>query len=242
MFFAAFAINNLVPLRAGDIYRSVAAARFSHGTIAKSVATLWTERVLDLAALIIVLSVLVLCTRYESIESAALPIASFLMIGVLLLVTLIAFPVMARQLVETVLHHGADRFPTVKVAHWIRNLTGAIEGTLSKNTMLLVVTLTMSAWFLELGVFVLVGSALRGRLLLSGGLGAGVLGTLATLIPGAPGHLGTFDFFAAEGFRRGGLDAESAVAAAVLCHSAVVAPVTIYGSIQLVTNRQANAS
>jgi uncharacterized membrane protein YbhN (UPF0104 family) len=150
---------------------------------------------------------------------------------------------MARQLVEAVLSHGVIRFPaTVKIANWIRNLTAAIEGTLSKNTLFVVVTLTASAWFLELGVFVLVGSALNGELLLSGGFGAGALGTLATLIPGAPGHVGTFDFFAAEGFRQGGLDAKNAVAAAVLCHIAIIVPVTLYGSIQLLTNRQANAS
>ena len=39
-----------------------------------------------------------------------------------------------------------------------------------------------------------------------GGLYAGALGTLATLIPSAPGHFGTFDFFAAKGFEVSGLD------------------------------------
>ena len=51
-------------------------------------------------------------------------------------------------------------------------------------------------------------------------------GTLATLIPSAPGHFGTFDFFAAEGFHSAGLSAENAVAAAVVCHIAILVPVT----------------
>ena len=51
IFFAAFALNNVLPLRAGDIYRCVAASRFQDGTIAKSLATLLAERLLDLAAL-----------------------------------------------------------------------------------------------------------------------------------------------------------------------------------------------
>jgi uncharacterized membrane protein YbhN (UPF0104 family) len=100
--------------------------------------------------------------------------------------------------------------------------------------------LTALAWTLELGVFVLVGSALRGGLLLSGGFGAGVLGTLATLVPGVPGHLGTFDFFAAEGFRYGGLSPEGAVAAAVLCHIVIVVPVTLYGGVRLIADQGAN--
>jgi hypothetical protein len=76
---------------------------------------------------------------------------------------------------------------------------------------------------------------------MTGALAAGILGTLATLIPGAPGHVGTFDFFATEGFRYGGLSAEEALAAAVVCHIAIVVPVTVYGSIRLVLDRQANA-
>ena len=48
IFFVGFALNNVLPLRAGDIYRCVAASRFPDGTIAKSLATLLTERLLDL--------------------------------------------------------------------------------------------------------------------------------------------------------------------------------------------------
>jgi hypothetical protein len=94
------------------------------------------------------------------------------------------------------------------------------------------------AWLLELGAFILVGSSLSGNSILVGGLYAGALGTLATLIPGAPGHFGTFDFFAAEGFRISGLGPENALAAAVVCHMAILVPVTFLGSIQLIAQRQ----
>ena len=87
---------------------------------------------------------------------------------------------------------------------------------------------------IELGVFAVIASALSGEILLSGGLYAGVLGTLATLIPSAPGHWGTFDFFAAEGFRYSGFEAEKAVAAAIVCHLVIIVPVTLIGGFQLV--------
>ena len=128
----------------------------------------------------------------------------------------------------------------VKAAAWFDKFGVAIEGTLSRSAVPMILALTALAWTLELGVFVLVGSTLSGGLLLSGGLGAGVLGTLATLVPGVPGHVGTFDFFAAEGFRYGGLSPESAVAAAVLCHIVVVVPVTLYGGVRLIVDRGAN--
>jgi uncharacterized protein (TIRG00374 family) len=236
-FFAAFALNNLLPLRAGDIYRCVKASRFHDGTIAKSLATLLTERLLDLAALAVALAILLRFFGRASLDLISLPIAAVLILGVIVLVGLIAFPAAARLLVQAVAH-GLDGFPiVVKVAAWLERLTMAIEGTLSRRAVPTILFLTALAWLLELGSFVLIGSAISGGLLLVGGFGAGVLGTLATLVPGAPSHVGTFDFFAAEGFRAAGLSPESAVAAAVLCHIVVVVPVTLYGGLRLIMNR-----
>ena len=102
-FFAAFALNNVLPLRAGDIYRCVAASRFPDGTIAKSLATLLTERLLDLAALT-VCPERSRCSSFptRASNSISLPIAAILMLGVFVLGLLIAFPVAARRLVNAV--------------------------------------------------------------------------------------------------------------------------------------------
>ena len=53
IFFASFALNNVVPLRAGDLYRCVSTFQLPAGTMAKSLGTLLTERLLDLGALIV---------------------------------------------------------------------------------------------------------------------------------------------------------------------------------------------
>ena len=91
--------------------------------------------------------------------------------------SLIAFPVAARRSVNDVVH-GLERFPIfVKVAAWIERFSVAIEGTLSRDGLAMILGITALAWSLELGVFVLVGSALDGELRLSGGLSAGALGT-----------------------------------------------------------------
>jgi len=245
IFFASFALNNVLPLRAGDVYRCVSASRLPDGTITKSLATLFTERLLDLGALTVLLGALLLFFPNGSIALVSLPIAALLIVGFLLLVLLIGFPVATRQSVEALLVRGLPRTHLVaKVAKWIITLTAAIEATLSGRSRSKVIGLTILAWLFELGVFAMIGSALSDDVLLSGGLYAGVLGTLATLIPSAPGHWGTFDFFAAEGFRYSGLNAEKAMAAAIVCHIAVLVPVTLIGSFQLIADRQAgfNAS
>ena len=240
IFFASFALNNVVPLRAGDVYRCVTASRLPAATIAKSLATLLTERLLDLAALIVLLGVLLFFVP----KSAALvssPIMVLLIVALLVLVVLIGFPVQTRRAVDALLVGGLSRVRIMaKVATWIGALTAAIEGTLSGRWRFRVIGLTILAWAIELGVFAVIASALSGEILLSGGLYAGVLGTLATLIPSAPGHWGTFDFFAAEGFRYSGFEAEKAVAAAIVCHLVIIVPVTLIGSFQLMTNRQAS--
>ena len=245
IFFASFALNNVLPLRAGDVYRCMSTSRLPDGSIAKSLATLLTERLLDLGALTVLLGFLLLFFPNSSAALVSLPIAALLIVGPLLLVVLIGFPVHMRHLIEALLVRGLSHVRVVaKVATWIGSLTTAIEGTVSGSSRFGVIGLTILAWLLELGVFAIIGSALSSDLLLSGGLYAGVLGTLATLIPSAPGHWGTFDFFAAEGFRYSGLDAEKAVAAAIVCHIVILVPVTLLGGFQLVADRQAgfNAS
>jgi hypothetical protein len=243
IFFGAFALNNLLPLRAGDVYRCVAAARLPEGTIAKSLAALLTERLLDLGFFAISLGVPIVFFPNPSLELISFPIGVVLIAGLLLIGILLTFPSATRRLVETLFPHSSDRLRIVSRARdWLLELVAAIEGTLAGSALRLrVIGATALSWSLELGVFVLVGSAVNRHLSVTGGLAAGILGTLATLIPGAPGHVGTFDFFATEGFRYGGLSAEEALAAAVVCHIAIVVPVTVYGSIRLVLDRQANA-
>jgi uncharacterized protein (TIRG00374 family) len=238
LFFASFALNNVLPLRAGDIYRCASASRLSEGTIAKSLATLLTERLLDLAALTVLLGVLLFFFP-KSVGLVPSPIAVLLVVALLILVALIGFPAQTRQAVEALVVRGLTRIRIMaRAATWISALAAAVEGSLSGHWRLRVIGLTILAWTIELGVFAVIASALSGEILLSG-LYAGVLGTLATLIPSAPGHWGTFDFFAAQGFRYSGFDAEKAVAAAIVCHLVIIVPVTLVGAFQLMTNRQA---
>ena len=53
-------------------------------------------------------------------------------------------------------------------------------------------------------------------------------GALATAIPGAPGYIGTFDYFAARGLAAYGASPEVAAALALTVHALWV-PVTIAG-------------
>jgi len=98
IFFASFALNNVVPLRAGDLYRCVSTVQLPAGTMAKSLGTLLTERLLDLGALIVLLSALLLFLPQARLELISLPIAALLIVGLVLIAALITFPVATWQL------------------------------------------------------------------------------------------------------------------------------------------------
>ena len=95
--------------------------------------------------------------------------------------------------------------------------------------MLRLFALTAAAWLAEVGVFLVMAWALR--LPLSGTWISRGAGTLGTLIPASPGHVGTFDYFAALGMRLHGVDASLAIAYAVMVHAVLWVPLTLLGVI-----------
>ena len=54
-------------------------------------------------------------------------------------------------------------------------------------------------------------------------------GSLATAIPGAPGHLGTFHYFAVQGLAAYGADPEASAALAISVHALLWLPLTVTG-------------
>ena len=216
IFFASFALNNVVPLRAGDLYRCVSTLQLPAGTMAKSLGTLLTERLLDLGALIVLLSALL---SFPPTGAARIIFASncgasdrwarphrgtdHLSGGNVAVGRKLVFCSASPgfQLSQKPRHGFAPSRRPFKARCPIKCAFRSSSSRLSPGRL---------SWESSSSS----AQLLSGELLLFGGLGAGVLATLATLIPSAPGHLGTFDFFAAEGFRYGGLDAEEAVAAA----------------------------
>jgi len=241
VFFAAFALNNILPLRAGDVYRWMATPGARGVTRPRAFAALAVERVLDLAMLATLVAALLLLASPTGIDYAnavLLVLAGFVMLG-------IAAMLVAPGAVQAALRRRplADvRMPLMRaIIDTVSATAESVEGIVRGGRMLRLSALTLLAWGLELMVFVAVSFTFEGPARLVGGLYGGLLGTLATLMPGAPGHVGTFDYFAALGFRTGGLRPASAVAAAIAAHLLIVVPVTTLGAIGLLAARRSRA-
>jgi uncharacterized protein (TIRG00374 family) len=238
--FGAFALNNLLPLRAGDAYRWMASSRLAGSDLSKAFAVLAVERLLDLASLSAMLAILMFVAPPTNIPYANTVLVLVGACGLTSVAALLLAPgavhrIASRflrrdtvpRLIRRALEHVADVASMVGILARGR-ASGEVAG------------LTLVAWAFEIGMFVIIALACQGTTI--GGLYAGFLGTLATLVPSAPGYIGTFDYFAAQGFEVGRINAEAAVAAALLCHLILVVPPTIVGVLGLLGARYAAAS
>lgn len=211
--------NNALPARAGDILKAVFTAKRSGGATSDAVGTLVAERVLDVAALVLLFGVLVTTLRLP------LGVPGWVLVavgaGVLLLAG--AAAVLGRRtatgkrlqaLIVSVLA------PTRRLA----STTGA---------SLLVVSIVL--WLVEGSVYAVLGAVAGLHLSLLDGLYIMALANLVALVPAAPGYVGTFDAAVILGVRlvAGGTQA-AALAYAVIVRFTLFVPITLVGLAALV--------
>ena len=111
-----------------------------------------------------------------------------------------------RHWAQAVSRHGAHLAEGLRLAH-------------SMPRMLALLGLSAAAWACEGAVFATVAAAVRAGAEPMGPWFSLAAGTLATTIPSAPGYVGTFDWFAAQGLEAYGASVEVAVAFALTVHA-----------------------
>ena len=239
-FLLSLAVNNTMPLRAGDAVRAVGFRDTLRSPVMRVVGTLLIERVLDLFVLVALFFVGLLAVPPGVVPRAF--VASTALLGGVALVVLLVL-----VLSPGVLRVAADRVTSSRVlAHrsWTPRLresahrladTFALARSPARALQLL--SLSVLAWLLEGTMYACVAWALH-----VGGSPiapwfAAATGTLATLIPSSPGYVGTFDYFAILGLTAFGAHRAAATAFAVVVHVVLWLPVTIVGAAFLVKPR-----
>jgi uncharacterized protein (TIRG00374 family) len=237
-FLASLALNNTVPLRAGDVVRVFGFRRTLKAPTAHVLGTLVLERLLDLLVLLAILFVCLLGTagvfpRPFLVGAAVAGGAALVALGVLTF-----FPQRITAAVQGLVSRvfGRRRWAPA-VSRAVAQVTESVGLLRHPGQAARLLGLTLGAWLLEGAVFasvmwsldIDVSSAAAGL-----SLGAG---TLATLLPSSPGYVGTFDYFAALGLTAYGASAASATAFALLVHVVLWAPVTVVGLALLLIRR-----
>jgi glycosyltransferase 2 family protein len=229
-FLGSLALNNTVPLRAGDLVRVVGFRDALRAPAAHVLGTLVLERILDLLVLLGILSAGLLAAPagFPRPFVAAALIAGALGIAALLALTL--FPGLVPAVLARVIR------PLARGRKWgpaALRASGQLSGSLallrSPGLALRLVAASALAWVLEGAVFASVAWSLHIAVPpLAPWLALGAA-TLATLLPSSPGYVGAFDYFGMLGLTAYGAGHAEAAAFAFLAHLMLWLPVTIAG-------------
>jgi glycosyltransferase 2 family protein len=212
--------NNTLPARAGDLLKSVLSSREAGTPTADGFGTLVAERVLDVAALVLVFAVLV--------TTLSLPLGlegwMLAVVGAALVAAGAAAALLGRDT-------GAGR----RLRELAMRLLAPTRRLWSPAGSALL-ALSVVLWVVEGSVYAVLGAVAGVHLSLLEGLYIMALANLVALVPAAPGYVGTFDAAVILGVRlvAGGTHA-AALAYAVVVRFVLFVPITVVGLTALVT-------
>lgn len=223
-FLGSFALNNVIPLRAGDVARAFAFSRELGTESGYVTSTLLVERVLDLAALLFIL-LLCLLLLPASAELAWVNRGTYALLASLLLAVLLvlATPRWWQKMVEmTGLQESAPGRFAIQVFVGLEEFRGWL-------LWLKLISWSLLCWLLEGIVFLACCLALSVTPDWISPWFAMAVGSLGTLLPSSPGYVGTFDYFAALAFASTGMSDVLASSTAILIHILLWVPITLTG-------------
>ena len=230
----SFAMNNVLPFRAGDLMRAFAFNKKLGVSPSGVLATLFVERLLDL--------LMVLVFLIAGLHFFDMNISMLFDIGELALtlcaVAIVALLIFPRLLLPAPLFVSAVilKFaPTLgeKLKNAVDNVFQVLSHLSGLRLMLTLLKYSFFAWVAEGCVFWFVALSLPSIENSSAAWLALPVGTLSTLIPSTPGYIGTFDFFTSETMQFLHNTTPGSVAFALVTHLVIWAPITIVGGLYM---------
>ena len=223
-----YMVNNLLPLRAGEIVRVYVVARRWRGHFWTVAATLIVERVLDSACIVLMLGVLIfLIDVPRVIEVAAAGMLAIDVVGVSVIVAMAVAP--ARCLALT--HVLTRRWPRIQARALSATETflHGLDGIRTVAHVLPLIAWTVVVWLIAAFAS---WTALKAVDLHLPWLAGWVVLTFVGLgvsLPSAPGYLGVFQLAARLATDRFGVSAAAGLGYGLVFHASQFIPVTLLG-------------
>jgi uncharacterized protein (TIRG00374 family) len=229
-----FMANNVLPLRAGELVRSVLIGRKYNVRKTSALATIAVERIFDG---LVMLGFLALSMAFVSLTSELrhLALISFLVFaGLLIGLFLLTF---AGGFVDRVLQLLLGPLPAgvrERVHRMMESLLGGLGVRRMGGDLAKVAATSVLAWLFEASMYFVLAWAFGGAIREAMGVAATLLTTgvanLSTLIPGAPGYVGQFEY-GVKLVLNGAMNVpeSQALAYAILVHAALYFPITLLG-------------
>ena len=233
-FLGSIALNNVLPLRAGDIVRATIFPGAIGVPRAAAIGSIVMERLVDLLTLL-------LCLAIGAVWLGADRLPDWLANGAILLAVggigvMFAILLFSGTLAQLLARLAATRPPAAlatRVLVALSNLLVGFRQMSGARVLALVFGLSMLAWLGEAGVYwsLMVGFGLEAHLLAALMVMAFV--TLSTLVPSSPGYVGPFHLAAFAAITLLGGTEEIATSYAVLAHLMVWVPTTLAGGLAM---------
>ena len=228
-FLAGMAINNVLPLRAGDAVRVLGFRRQLRSSAMRVFGTLIVERTLDFVLVSGIFFVCLLGLPAGAFPPHFITAAAWLAGAamVVLLVSMLFLPAIGR-ISGRAFQSFRERLPGRLLAggRWTEalprqgaHLAEALGVVRSTPRALALLAPSALVWSCDGGAFVVLAAALMPDASPLAPWPSLAAGTLAMGLPGGPGHIGTFDYFAALGFAAYGSGPEIAAALALTFHA-----------------------
>lgn len=228
---AGYLGNNILPARAGELVRAVYAARKENISVAFVLATGITERLVDLAALVIIgaASVFWLDAFPKSVQEA---LQSFSLVAVGGVLFILLLPLFHGRLIHlvTVSSLWKSQLRGKTVALLDHFLKGIKVITQSRRGFPFII-LTVAIWFMDGVGMVIMALALHETLsLLQSFLLIAALG-LSSAIPSTPGYVGVYQFVAVTVLSPLGFSREMSLALILLVQFLNLVVVLLWGGL-----------
>lgn len=227
-FLGSIALNNVLPLRLGDVVRALVFPTSIGVPRATSTSSLVMERLVDLMTLILWLSASIMVSRHLSvpgwIKETAMTLA---VIGTLSLIGIFLLSgAIARRLKPL----------KGRAAEALTSLLEGFEAMSRPRALASLLGLSLLVWVGEAGLFycLLIGFGLEATPAAAVIIMA--IATLATLVPSSPGYVGPFHLAAFAGISLLGGTNDQAASFAVLSHLGLWVPTTLAGVVAIAAN------
>ncbi len=191
-----YMFNNILPARAGDIARAFELARTEKMSRVKVLATIVSEKVIDLLIMLGILTLIIitypalpLWLKKATIISSC--ITSFILIFLALANNL--GKIWIKHLIRLFSFYLSKRI-LIKITDILMSFLDGIEGIFKPSKTIYFLLLTMIIWIVETLIVYVIAIAVGLPLALGNALFVILIISIASIVPSSPGQLGTYEF------------------------------------------------
>jgi uncharacterized membrane protein YbhN (UPF0104 family) len=214
--FLGYALNDLLPLRMGDMFRPFIVNRREAAPFVAVLATVVAERMLD-AILLAILAAMVMVIKPELFPFIPYCISEWLWLLLLVIMLLTIGIVIGRA---KICGRLSGKIP--------RSLRMGFQLPSDLPTLLSVIGMSAAAWLCELMLYIAVGNSLSLSLAFGDYLMLLVVLNLGTIIPSTPGYVGTMEALGILAWDRI-LDPSVIGAYMLMLHGVLWVPIVVIG-------------